>query len=151
VAEQSQHYPGLRLGIGRGHNFGNSDLDTVIPLTDRSFELTPQDHLEQLNPTPMPCGDGLQGRIGRRSQRAEKSQRHSDLEIPKRVFRPANSMVIDYDRRNGVHLVRPVYIYSAGFQKKARKSAVDRSGQSGVAGVSGGLSQGKKCRTVAVT
>ena len=33
VAEQSQHYPGLRLGICLGHDLGNTDLDTISPLT----------------------------------------------------------------------------------------------------------------------
>jgi hypothetical protein len=98
VTEQSQHYPWLCLGICLGGNLGASDFDTIIPLGDRSFELSTEDNLEQFDAIAMPCSDSFQGWIGCGPQCAEKSQRHSDFEIPKRVFGPAGTVVINHRR-----------------------------------------------------
>jgi hypothetical protein len=72
MSQKSCHYPRLCLGICLGRDLRNSDFDTIISRADRSFELAPQDHLEQLDPITMQCGDRLQGWIGCISQRVEK-------------------------------------------------------------------------------
>jgi hypothetical protein len=73
VTEQSQHYPGLCLGICLGGDLGASDFDTIIPLGDRSFQLSTQYYLEQLDAIAMPCSNRFQGSIGCGPQCAEKS------------------------------------------------------------------------------
>ena len=98
MAKQTQHYPRLCLGIGLSGDFRASDFDTVIPLGDRSLELPAQDYLEQFDAIAMLYGNRLQGWIGGVPQRVEKSQRHSDFEIPKRVFGPEGTVIINHGR-----------------------------------------------------
>jgi hypothetical protein len=74
---------------------------------------------------------------------------HSDLEIPKRVFGSADTVVINHDCRNGVHLARSAYIYSTCFQKIPRKAAVDRRRQPGIAAITRRLGQREQHRAVA--
>jgi hypothetical protein len=98
VTEQSQHYPWLCLGICFGGDFCASDFDTITPLGDRSFELSTQDYLEQLDAIAMPCSNRLHRWIWCGPQCAEKSQCHSDFEIPKWVFGAAGTLIINHNR-----------------------------------------------------
>src|SRR6516225_882411 len=65
---------------------------------DRSLELPTQDYLEQFDAITVPCNNRLQSWIGRVAQRVKKSQRHPDFEIPKRVFGPEGTVIINHGR-----------------------------------------------------
>jgi len=60
--------------------------------------LPTQDYLEQFDAITVPCNNRLQSWIGRVAQRVKKSQRHPDFEIPKRVFGPEGTVIINHGR-----------------------------------------------------